>query len=73
MEQVCALEKGEITILTSLPKKFDTNSYPVIAIVDANGRVVLARDPFLTKEWILGVSPIRTFPTPYSGTIIQKT
>jgi hypothetical protein len=52
--------KGQITILTSIPSEFTTSAnYPVVVIVDGNGRIVYVRDPFLSTTDIN--SPIRTF------------
>jgi hypothetical protein len=63
-----AWTKGAITILTSIPREFSTSAiYPVIAIVDGNGRIVYVRDPFLSVNNL--ASPIRTFQaaTPFNA------
>ena len=54
---------GTVTILTSIPMRdgapLGTSNYPVVVIVDGEGRVVLCRDPFM-GEYTLE-NPIRTF------------
>jgi hypothetical protein len=63
-----AWTKGAITILTSIPREFSTSAiYPVVAIVDGNGRIVYVRDPFLSVNDLS--SPIRTFQaaTPFNA------
>jgi len=52
--------KSQITILTSIPIEFSTSSiYPVVVIVDGEGRIVFVRDPYLSTYDLS--NPIRTF------------
>lgn len=52
--------KSQITILTSIPTEFSTSAiYPVVVIVDGEGRIVKVRDPYLSTYDL--TNPIRTF------------
>lgn len=52
--------KSQVTILTSIPTEFSTSAnYPVVVIVDGEGRIVFVRDPYKTTYDL--DNPIRTF------------